>query len=140
MNNIFNYATSELSQDAFICWLINWINHKSDDKYLYQSAKLFLDRIFEKSGKATPSEYNSVIIKQQFERIDILLVINDFFVVIIEDKVDTKNHSGQLSRYVQAVEHRKGQSVIPKNYELVTVYLITKVSQLNKMLINNQIS
>ena len=25
-NNIFNFATNELSQDAFICWCLNWIN------------------------------------------------------------------------------------------------------------------
>ncbi|MBB1077961.1 hypothetical protein HUU62_26545 [Rhodoferax sp. 4810] len=23
--NLFSYATSELSQDAFICWLLSWI-------------------------------------------------------------------------------------------------------------------
>lgn len=22
--NLFNYATSELSQDAFICWILSW--------------------------------------------------------------------------------------------------------------------
>lgn len=26
MNNIFSFATGELSQDAFICWCLNWIN------------------------------------------------------------------------------------------------------------------
>ena len=25
-NNIFSFATNELSQDAFICWCLNWIN------------------------------------------------------------------------------------------------------------------
>lgn len=25
-NNMFKYATKELSQDAFICWCINWID------------------------------------------------------------------------------------------------------------------
>ncbi|MFD2933106.1 hypothetical protein [Spirosoma flavum] len=27
--NLFTYATSELSQDAFICWLAAWVNSKS---------------------------------------------------------------------------------------------------------------
>ena len=26
MNNIFFFVTGELSQDAFICWCLNWIN------------------------------------------------------------------------------------------------------------------
>ena len=30
-NNIFNFATSELSQDAFICWLCNWVNFDDND-------------------------------------------------------------------------------------------------------------
>ena len=29
--NLFDYATSELSQDAFICWLVSWINHKEEN-------------------------------------------------------------------------------------------------------------
>ena len=28
-NNIFEYATGELSQDAFICWCANWFNDDS---------------------------------------------------------------------------------------------------------------
>ena len=25
-NSLFSFATSELSQDAFICWCLNWFN------------------------------------------------------------------------------------------------------------------
>ena len=32
-NNMFKYATKELSQDAFICWCINWINYPEDKLY-----------------------------------------------------------------------------------------------------------
>jgi len=28
--NLFSYATSELSQDAFICWLIKWSENATD--------------------------------------------------------------------------------------------------------------
>jgi hypothetical protein len=36
--NLFNYATSELSQDAFICWLIAWADSSQieNDKNLYE--------------------------------------------------------------------------------------------------------
>ena len=30
-NNIFNFATSELSQDAFICWCLNWLNYEDSE-------------------------------------------------------------------------------------------------------------
>ena len=36
MNNIFSFATGELSQDAFICWCLNWINEPDNittDRY-----------------------------------------------------------------------------------------------------------
>ena len=32
-NNLFNFATSELSQDGFICWCLNWINYSNEDLY-----------------------------------------------------------------------------------------------------------
>ena len=28
-NSLFSFATSELSQDAFICWCLNWFNDGS---------------------------------------------------------------------------------------------------------------
>ena len=31
-NNLFKYATKELSQDAFICWCINFINYQGATK------------------------------------------------------------------------------------------------------------
>ena len=36
--NLFEYATSELSQDAFICWLLAWIEYPQEP-HLYQCAK-----------------------------------------------------------------------------------------------------
>ena len=44
-NNIFKFATKELSQDAFICWLINWINFKQDNQQLYSKAQKILNYI-----------------------------------------------------------------------------------------------
>lgn len=36
---------------------------------------------------------------RQFEKIDVLVVINDTIAMIIEDKTKTEQHSGQLARY-----------------------------------------
>jgi len=35
-NNLFSFATSELSQDAFICWCLNWINYPDEMLFLWQ--------------------------------------------------------------------------------------------------------
>lgn len=44
-NNIFKYAPNELVQDAFICWLLNWINTKNDDENIKEVAKNILEKI-----------------------------------------------------------------------------------------------
>lgn len=41
-NNLFNYATSELSQDAFLCWLLSYAQEKKysgDDDKLQKCAQ-----------------------------------------------------------------------------------------------------
>ena len=48
MNNLFDFATKELSQDAFLCWLINWLNYKKENIELYNTAKKFINLIINK--------------------------------------------------------------------------------------------
>ena len=40
-NNLFNFATSELSQDGFICWCLNWINYSNEDFFKFTRRKKF---------------------------------------------------------------------------------------------------
>ena len=113
-NNIFNFATSELSQDAFICWLCNWVNF--DDNDLSEDEKklkeLAIDFIEKMSGEKLGDR--KVNIKRQYQKIDILLEIQnktefitkeneknpviDIY-VIIEDKVGTSLQSDQQKTY-----------------------------------------
>ena len=39
-NNVFKYATNELSQDAFICWLVNYIN-TDEEEYKIVAKKIY---------------------------------------------------------------------------------------------------
>ena len=105
MPNIFTFATSELSQDAFICWLVSWANdkyHNCDEK-LYQTACYFLDKLFETCNMQKPPKYKAIEITKQFKKIDVLIKVNDEYVIIIEDKVNTTDHSNQLKRYLDEV-------------------------------------
>ncbi|MYD32112.1 MAG: hypothetical protein F4X01_11115 [Nitrospira sp. SB0661_bin_20] len=54
--NLFSYATSELSQDAFICWLLEWSlpQYRQTDTKLHECAVNFIRKLFEKHGKQAP--------------------------------------------------------------------------------------
>ena len=105
--NIFKYATSELSQDAIICYLLEWakIENQELNKNLYNLAINFIDSLFNKfEDIEKPLKYNKIEIKKQYENIDVLCIINDTYSIIIEDKTNTKNHSDQLKRYYEKVK------------------------------------
>lgn len=102
--NLFKFATSELSQDAFIAWLLSWANPEykaGNDKHkaLNKIAIDILTLFFQKAGKKLPSRIENIDVKRQVNHIDVLCVINGAYAVLIEDKVGTVQHSNQLMRY-----------------------------------------
>ena len=100
-NNMFRFSTHELSQDAFICWLINYINTNEEE---YKSvAKDFIKLLADKIGDVSFKKYieendYKVEIKHQYRNIDVLLKI-DNFCIIIEDKIETVEHDDQINKY-----------------------------------------
>jgi len=113
--NLFTYATSELSQDAIICWLLEWgkLENKDINKELHQVSILFLNSLFDKFHDIeTPKQYNSIKIYKQYKNIDVFCVINNEYAIIIEDKTDTKNHSGQLEKYFEQINKKFDKSKI----------------------------
>ena len=120
-NNIFDFATSELSQDAFICWLCNWVNFddnslSEDEKKLKALATEFIEKMI-----GEKLEDRKVNIKRQYQKIDVLLEIQnktefitkgnninpivDMY-VIIEDKVGIGLHSNQIERYRELISEK----------------------------------
>lgn len=98
-NNIFRYATKELSQDAFLCWLANWYNCDSPLKSL---SKEFVTLIMSRAG-VHDFELKSIAILRQYNHIDVLLIINERTGVVIEDKTFTTEHGNQISRYAAQI-------------------------------------
>ena len=93
--NLFNWASSELSQDAFISWLLSWGNYPENGE-LNKTAKYLIEKLTDNQiGKVEKIE----IIKQR-HKIDILCIVNDEYAILIEDKTNTKNHSNQLENYL----------------------------------------
>jgi len=99
--NLFRFATSELSQDAFLAWLISWADpaHRAADPALHLAATHFLDHLLALAQAPRPAAYDKVVVKLQQNKIDLLIEVNDDLVVIIEDKTHTEQHSNQLERY-----------------------------------------
>lgn len=118
--NLFNFATSELSQDAFICWYLAWSDpqYRETDPLLHESSTCFIKEIFSKHQKYLPTEITSIKIERQVEGLDILAVVNKEYAILIEDKTFTANHSNQLQRYLEVVKRRGYQELLPIYYKI----------------------
>lgn len=118
--NIFKYATSELSQDAFLCWLIeNSAPQYVDSEELHAAACAFVKLLI---NKEIPYEkpIEKIRVYKQMNNIDVRFVVNEEIKVIIEDKTKTREHSDQLRRYKND-ELKK----LNENQRLVCIYLKT---------------
>lgn len=99
-NNIFNFATNELSQDAFICWCLNWVNMpvRDDNASGRQFGARFLSRLL--NGGYDVSSVNRIYIFRQLLNIDVLVLVPALQVaLIIEDKTSSQEHGNQINRY-----------------------------------------
>lgn len=113
MNNIFSFATGELSQDAFICWCLNWINepdnittHRYRQLGLDLLAKL-IDNLSERNQllDVDINSIDKIILVQQVLNIDILAIIPQYnLAIIIEDKTSTSEHGDQIKSYRESLD------------------------------------
>jgi len=108
--NIFKYATKELSQDAFIFWLLDHANpnYKNVDQEIKTCAVNLIEMFFQLENKKMPDNIDKFELKKQQQGIDIILHLNNFMIVV-EDKTRTKSHSNQLFRYRNYAENIVGQ-------------------------------
>ena len=127
--NLFQIASSELSQDAFFAWLMQWANpaNMQDDPALCMVGQDFVRFLLGKRG----GEYDDirtidkVVVRRQVVTMqdksrkrkglmDIWAEVNDMFLIVIEDKTGTVEHSGQLDLYRGTVEnHCAGKNMLP---------------------------
>lgn len=115
--NIFDYATSELSQDAFLCWLIAYSDetYKANDPTLNQIAHDFVIRVI---GESNEYKISKVEVGRQWNNIDVGAIINNEYFIAVEDKKGTKEHSDQLRRYSKIANEHYSNS----NKKIILVY------------------
>ena len=91
--NIFEFATSELSQDAFLCYVMSFGNNNYNDTAEYALVHSLLEELGIKDEDIEE-------IKPQENYIDVLILTKSY-AIILEDKTFSKEHNKQLKRYIE---------------------------------------
>lgn len=113
--NIFQFATSELSQDAFLLWLVSWAQANSkNDEPMIEVGRSFISSIFQKANIDITGDIVVDWVSKQEHQIDVLFQINDQYIIIIEDKTYSKQSPHQLKKYYDYVVSKYGdKQIIP---------------------------
>lgn len=134
--NLFQIAASELSQDAFFAWLIQWANPSNvqDDTALCAAGQDFIRFLLDKGKRHNDiRQIDKVIVSKQAvtihdkprkrkDIIDLWIEVNDRFLIVIEDKTGTAEHSKQLDRYRETAE----KYCAGENMQSALIYLKTR--------------
>jgi len=127
--NIFSYATKELSQDAFIAWLIEWADKSNVGEPLHNCGLDLMNAFLKVHSKDTLSNPTIEIKMQEYVSskkrfIDILCKVIESdtkYVLLIEDKVGTSDGAQKLIDYVEHVKNHKDY----QGFDVIPVYFKT---------------
>lgn len=116
--NLFKIATSELSQDGFFTWLLQWGDNSSVDENrdLHNIAQSFIKMLIDED-----IIINTVKAGRHWADIDVWAEINNEIFIVIEDKTNTSEHSNQLERYRKIAEKHYEN----RQFKLKYIYLKT---------------
>lgn len=111
--NIFDYATSELSQDAFLCYMLAFgkEQYKKNFPKEYALAHKFLTKC------GIPENEEILSVERQVEHIDVLIDTTSH-ILIIEDKTYTNEHDDQIIRYVKNIRSNDKKSSADKKIKV----------------------
>ena len=118
-HNLFAFATSELSQDAFFCWALDCLN-RDEDSPLYGLGRSFWALLSGRKNDALLSgrkndalpKIKGVVIRRQFKHVDVLALVvysnQTIDALVIEDKVNTSEHDDQIQTYLTELDNLLG--------------------------------
>lgn len=123
MENLFNYATKELSQDAFLMWLMANYNCE-EDKQLKDASRKFICKLFAINNiDINENDILNAEVYPQKNKIDIYAIIDiknkGKYGVFIEDKTSSFEHN-QLAKYNNNIKKIKNSDKL--NYVLKIFY------------------
>jgi len=120
--NLFTHARSELAQDAVIAYILQWAspNYRMSNSEMNALGEHLLRSLLACSAQATgiaglseDEPITELAVDTQVRGIDILVVVNLHIALVIEDKIDTHEHSRQIARYRQTVSQILANSPTP---------------------------
>ena len=103
--NLFTYATSELSQDAVIAYLLAWADpaYQNAEGEMHTIGQHFVRKLFALHDKEV-AEIVSVKVRAQYQHIDVLAHVDtgkSGYALVIEDKIHAGSYN-KLSNYLTA--------------------------------------
>lgn len=112
-NNLFTYATSELSQDAFICWLASYALEGAQCDFALQECAKEMVTMF--VPELCGQEYTLTEVQRQVHHVDVLLTVQTSegsYKIIVEDKTYTKEHNNQLKNYLDVIKKNNAGCIV----------------------------
>ncbi len=109
MKNLFDYATKELSQDAFLRWLFESYEDKDIKPCVHKLLSEFC-------GIGEDAEIKRITTHAQVQNLDIEILVdvgNEKHALYIEDKTFSEAHN-QLNRYNEIIKSRTAEIKIKK--------------------------
>ena len=108
--NLYDFATSELSQDATLAYILSWAKPEYRKQYpsLNRLGERLLRSLIECAAKDNEELENITAIEQlevgvQRDRMDVWAEINEQIFLIVEDKTDTNERPDQMRNHVDVV-------------------------------------
>ena len=104
MKNLFDYATKELSQDAFLRWLFE--NYNCENEKVRNVCKKLFNTFTNNDLDFSKIDKNSLRTVAQWNKIDISIWFKcdgKEYLIVIEDKTTSEEHL-QLENYSNAIK------------------------------------
>lgn len=147
MKNLFDFATKELSQDAFLRWLFENYDDEELGEIVIDFINYFTKKRFDDSNYPTTldlkkEDIRKIKTKAQLENIDITVDIyfkdinREHISIVIEDKTFSGVGKSQLSDYNKKIQNWKYGKLTPKQcvYKIFYKTSIIKKEELEKVI------
>ncbi|SFV54308.1 hypothetical protein MNB_SV-13-1817 [hydrothermal vent metagenome] len=126
--SLFRHATKELSQDAFLAWIFEYADKQYIGEVLHDCSMELLQKLFKKHQINFPinksislkvKKQETFYVNKKKRSIDLLCFIDDEYILLIEDKINTSDGEEKLNAYREYLEKEYS------TYKIIAIYFKT---------------